>query len=537
MLNFSERLHGILSAPNHADIHRITRGLEKESLRVAPEGTLATSPHPKALGSALTHPRITTDYSEALLEFITPPTESTSELIETLDDLHSLTYTTIENESLWVNSMPCVLMSDSTIPVAQYGTSNSGKMKTVYRLGLGERYGRSMQTISGIHFNFSVSETLWTFLREQDQSTLSLQQYKTQGYFKLIRNFRRYFWLLLYLFGASPAVCKSFLRDKPHTLLPFGEDTHTLHSPYGTSLRMGNLGYQSDAQQSLKISYNCLDTYIDTLCQAISQPHQAYQDIGIKNKEGQYHQLNEGLLQIENEFYSVIRPKRSAESGQTALNALEQGGVEYIEVRCLDLNPFLPLGINESQIQFLDLFLLFCLLEESPLSDNKEHEELQINQHRMVYEGRKPDLKLFFYGKERTARDWGKAIIGSLTPLAELMDNLNGSTDYQRSLNDQALKLENSELTPSARILSELREQQISFYRLAMNAAQNTRQHFKGRSLNAEKQAMYKEMSQQSLDDQNTIEKNDTLTFEDFLKQYYAQYRCTGASIAESQNC
>ena len=522
----SERLQALKASANLAGLADITRGLEKESLRTSATGTLATSPHPQTLGSALTHPRITTDYSEALLEFITPPSRSISELISTLTDLHCLTYQHIGDERLWVNSMPCVIGQGADIPIAQYGSSNSGRMKSIYRLGLGHRYGRAMQTIAGTHFNFSVSDTLWHFLQQQDKSPLSIKDYKTAGYFRLIRNFRRYFWLLLYLFGAAPAVCRSFVSNREHQLLPIADDHHSLHTPYATSLRMGNLGYQSSAQNSLVITYNCLNSYTETLCKAIIQPHPDYAAIGLLDQQGHYQQLNNSLLQIENEFYSVIRPKRTAASGQTALSALSSGGVEYIEVRCLDINPFDPIGVNEEQIRFLDTFLLFCLLEDSPPSDQQEYQQLQENQHRMVYQGRDPSLQLFHFGQERHARQWAAELFEQLKPIADLLDSHTGKGAYQGALKHEEQKLHNDQLTPSARIISALKEQDISFYRWARTGADANKTHFEKMPLKQEAITEYRAMSTRSWEKHRQMEANSAISFEEFLAQYYGQYHC-----------
>lgn len=523
----SKRLDQLRTAKNLAGLADLTRGVEKESLRVSSRATLSKAPHPQALGAALTHPHITTDFSEALLEFITPPEKNVNNIISKLDDLHTFTYQHIGDESLWVNSMPCTLNNDADIPIAQYGDSNSGRMKSIYRLGLGHRYGRSMQTIAGIHFNFSVSDDLWAFLHETDASNLPLVSYKTDGYLKLIRNFRRNFWLLLYLFGAAPAVCSSFIKGREHTLKPVKpDDSRTLHTPYATSLRMGDLGYQSSAQESLKPSYNNIDDYIKTLCDAITQQHADYSAIGIKDQSGNYQQLNDCLLQIENEFYSVIRPKRTAKSGQTALSALANGGIEYIEVRCLDLNPFENIGISKQQIQFLDIFLLFCLLEDSPLSDENENQNILQNQKRMVYEGRKPGLKLHDFDNERSAAQWSQQIMEKLQPIAELIDTQNNSKDYQNALKAEQKKLNDSTLTPSAKIIEQLGHDNISFYHLAMGQSQENREYFKNRKLSASTAADFTQIATESRVKQKDIEADTSMSFEKYLENYYKQYIC-----------
>lgn len=516
----------------------ILRGLEKESLRVSSEGVLAQTPHGKDLGSALCHPRITTDYSESLLEFITEPHSSVSALLQQLDDTHRYTYSRIGNETLWTSSMPCALGNDDDIPVAHYGTSNVGRMKTVYRLGLGHRYGRSMQTIAGIHYNFSLPDELWQTLHQAENSSLSLQDFKTERYFSLIRNFRRYYWLLIYLFGAAPAVCRSFVKGREHQLEPFEGDDHTLHTPYATSLRMGDLGYQSDAQKELLVCYNQLDNYLDTLCGAITRNHRNYEAIGVKGepnaKEQQetYRQLNSNLLQIENEFYSPIRPKRTAKAGETALGALQRGGVEYIEVRCIDLNPFEPLGITPEQIHFMDSFLVHCLLADSPDSNADEHVRIGNNQHRIVYRGREPGLTLETASGERDMREWADELLNNIARSAQLLDASTSGNEHMQALSTQRDKLENAELTPSAQQLQAMRDGDKTFFRLSLEQAQAHRHSFNGGSLKADTEKDYLAMAEQSHLDQAAIEASDNISFEKYLSNYYEQYdscRCSKA--------
>ena len=528
MSNFSQQLSAFTAAGNTPLLAGIRRGLEKESLRITPNGELAQTPHPQALGSALTHPQITTDYSEALLEFITQPHDNIPGVLQELEDIHRYTYANIDCESLWVTSMPCMLGNDEDIPVARYGDSNAGHMKTVYRLGLGHRYGRKMQTIAGIHYNFSLPEALWQQLHQQAQSPLSLQDFKTERYFGLIRNFRRYFWLLIYLFGAAPAVCRSFVRDRDHNLEPFGDDNHSLHAPYGTSLRMGDLGYQSAAQEQLIVCYNSLDAYLRTLCEAITSSHPDYEGIGLKDAQGDYQQLNTSLLQIENEFYSTIRPKRTAQSGETALSALHRGGVEYIEVRCIDLNPYEPLGIDTEQIHLLESFMVYCLLKDSPETDPEEYRHIQENQKRIVYRGRDPELTLLNGDGEQPLGRWGSQILADVAAVAELLDSANDTDAYTQAVSAQRAKLKDPELTPSAQILRDMREQGSSFFRLGMGLAQAHRDSFNAKPLADEVRTQMETQARDSLTLQQTQEaqEQDAPSFDDYLAGYYAQYQC-----------
>jgi len=518
----------------NASLGGILRGVEKESLRVRPEGGLVQTEHPKALGAAMTHPHITTDYSEALLEFITQPFNSVGALLRQLDDIHRFTYSVLGEELLWPTSMPCALKGDDDIPVARYGRSNSGTMKRVYRLGLGHRYGRTMQTIAGVHYNFSLPDEFWRELQRQEDDRQSLQDFKTQRYFDLIRNFRRYSWLLIYLFGAAPAVCRSFVRGRKHSLVPFGEDQHSLYAPQATSLRMGDLGYQSDAQQQMVICYNDLPSYLSTLCSAITRPHPPYQAIGLKDAQGQYQQLNTSLLQIENEFYSSVRPKRTTERGETALRALQLRGVEYVEVRCVDLNPYEPLGISPEQIHFLDAFLLYCLLQRSPRTDDLESHNIQDNQARIVYFGRDPELHLRSGDGERPMRDWAEALMADIEPCAQLLDKAQASRQngqaYRRALGQQRDKLRDAQLTPSAQTLADMARQQQTFFAHAMSLAQQHKTAFAQRPPDSALKAQFEDLADRSFRAQADIEAADNQSFEDYLADYYRQYRDCGCA-------
>src|SRR5437763_11889100 len=367
----------------------IRRGIEKESLRVRPDGSLAQTLHPAALGSALTHPHITTDFSESQLELITGAQTSVEKCLEELTQIHQVVYKAIGEEILWCASMPCNLPADHLIPIGRYGTANVGRAKTVYRLGLGHRYGRRMQAISGIHYNFSLPGV------GDDQ------------YFGLIRNFRRQSWLLLYLFGASPAVCSSFIAGREHELTELTPGTH--YAPHATSLRMGRLGYQSDAQASLCVSYNNLRDYTASLYEALTVPYPPYEKIGLRTDDD-YRQLATSLLQIENEFYSTVRPKRRIRRGERPLHALRARGVEYVEVRLMDLDPFAPIGITAQTCRFLDVFLLYCLLTESPPDNPREIAEVRRNMQKVAVRGREPGLALERDGEEVRLADWAMEV-------------------------------------------------------------------------------------------------------------------------------
>lgn len=526
MFEIEKLPQSLFDKKNAALLTGIMRGAEREALRTNLEGKLALTPHPKSLGSALTHPQITTDFSESLLEFITPPTHRIGDLFKHLEAIQKYTLSQLKDEIIWTSSMPCGLGEDGDIPVAQYGSSNNGQMKTIYRVGLGNRYGRAMQTVSGVHYNFSLPNSFWAFLSNEENSLDTLQNYRDKGYFNLIRNFRRHYWLLIYLFGASPALCDSFISGKPHNL-EYLADGHTLHAPYGTSLRMGDLGYQSTAQESLYVCYNNKNSYIKTLCRAITTPHAEYEARGVRDDQGNYQQLNASLLQIENEFYSSVRPKRTARPGETALSALQNRGVEYMEVRCLDVDPYSPLGISTEQAHFVDTFLVYCALQTSPDTSEDEFSKILSNQKRVVNRGREPGLTLSHPELgDYSLQNWGTELLTAMKPVAEMLDNAHGSEYHQQALEAQHSKLENPDLTPSARILNTLKERQISYPALALELSIQHNNELLDAPLAADIQRRMAHMAEESLVEQADLERSSSESFDQFLADYYKQYVC-----------
>ncbi len=485
----------------------IRRGIEKESLRALPKGGLALTPHPRSLGSALTHPSITTDFSESQVELITAAHLSVDDCINELVKTHQFVYRALldqGDELLWVSSMPCGLPTDETIPLSRYGNSNVGRAKSVYRMGLGHRYGRRMQTISGIHYNWS------------------MPQVASDDYFALIRNFRRNAFLLLYLFGASPVLCPTFVEGRDHGLQRLGDCA--LYLPHATSLRMGRLGYQSDAQSTLSVSYNGLDGYAASLHDALNRPYPAYEQLGIRNPGGEYNQLSTSLLQIENEFYGTIRPKRTIHSGERPLHALRQRGVEYVEVRLMDLDPFEPVGINAQTMRFLDIFLLNCLQSPSPDDSPAEIADLKYNQHNTAARGREPGLQLKRNGQQVSLVSWGAEILAQCEPIAVALDKAHATSDYSQALSMAAARLADANLTPSARILATLNNaHQNDFVEFICHQSIQTRDQLLAKPWSPEQQTHFEALTQQSIADQRAIEVAETTDFETFRQAYMAQ--------------
>lgn len=511
----------------------IQRGVEKEGLRVLSDSSIAQTAHPLALGSALTHPSITTDYSEALLEFITPKLVGVEQTIDFLSDLHCFTLANIEEELIWPASMPSKLDGDKSIPIANYGSSNIGMMKHVYRQGLGVRYGRIMQSIAGIHYNFSLPDAFWAeyqsrLAKEQNNSDdtdkpeypMSLQDFKSAHYFSLIRNFRRYSWLLHYLFGASPVLDKSFLnRRRDHNLERFSDNTFGM--PYATSLRMSDLGYQNSAQEELHVSYASLDDYVTTLSDAIQQAYKPYQELGVK-KGDSYHQLNTNVLQIENEYYSDIRPKRVTCSGEKPIAALRERGVEYIEVRILDINPFLAEGLDAEQIRFLDAFLIYCLCSQCPGQSDTGCPEIKSNQRDVILRGRDPDLTVLKDNERVPFASAANELLDALLETANLLDSAHGGKLYADAIAAQRAKVEDSSLTPSGRIMDLVKDGQ-DFLDIAKEQATLHKQTFAQKKCDDEIVEKMRGFAEQSIAEQQQIEKADTISFAKYLAAYNGQ--------------
>ena len=500
-------------------VRGIRRGIEREGLRITPEGRLSQVAHPKVLGAALTHPNITTDYAESLIEFITPPSDSMETLLAQLGDIHRYTVQHLGEERLWPLSMPCFIGGEETIHLAQYGKSNLGRMKTLYREGLHHRYGSLMQVIAGVHYNFSMPDSFWSEWQDVRGVRCQCKRFISDGYMGLIRNVYRFGWLIPYLFGASPALCSSFLQGR-ETGLPFEKlGRGTLYLPYATSLRLSDLGYTNKAQAVLNINHDTLDNYLMSVRRALRTKSDEFSALGVK-VDGVYRQLNDNVLQLENELYAPIRPKRSPRDGERTLSALEHRGIEYIELRTLDLNPFSPLGVDIQQLRFLDLFLVWCLLKPSlPLSAD----EIVRNRHNLtlvVQEGRRPGLMLHDGHEALTLRQWGEQLFDELAQVAQLLDRAYGRVQYQVTLQAQREKLIDPTQTLSARLLDHLLKQDLDNGSYGRELAEKYRQQLRGEELMFWDGAYFADEAHASFAKQREIEAMDHQSFDGFLQAY-----------------
>lgn len=506
---------------SHGEVFKqLGRGIERETLRYHGHGVLASTPHAKGLGSPLTNKWITTDYSESLLEFITPVSHDIKTLVSQLNDIHHFSQAKIGEEKLWPLSMPCYVESDDAIQLAQYGSSNSGKMKTLYRQGLKHRYGSLMQIISGVHFNFSFPEALWDNLFGQ-QTEQERQESKSDAYFGLIRNYYRFGWMIPYFFGASPALCSSFVAGR-ESALPFENIDETLYLPKATSLRLSDLGYTNDAQSSLKIGFNSIEQYLEGLNKAIRTPSEEFAKIGVK-VDGEYRQLNSNVLQIENELYAPIRPKRVTERGEKPSEALERAGVEYIEVRSLDVNPYSPIGISEQQIRFLDLFLTWCLLTKSDSMDNCELECWRDNWNKVILEGRSLGLELQIgcEGEKLSLQAWAHRVFDELEQIAAVMDYQQGGEEYAKTCFALRHCIDNPEQTISGQLLN-LTKELGGLGKVGCQLGDEYYSQRMSHQYQAYSEKLMEEEATRSIKAQREIEQSDTMTFDEFLEDYFS---------------
>ncbi|NNK56191.1 MAG: glutamate--cysteine ligase [Desulfofustis sp.] len=503
----------------HLFLKETLHGVEKEGLRVDSTGTLSQKPHPQGLGSALTNSNITTDFSESQLELITPVYKDPETALQFLRDLHCFVYSHLDDELIWAGSMPCHIPDPARIPIARYGSSNVGRMKSVYRIGLKHRYGKLMQSIAGIHYNFSLSDQFWKAFQAILVNTDDLQLFRSASYFKMIRNFRRHSWLLLYLFGASPVLCESFLKDREHQLQRL--HGQTLYLPHATSLRMSDLGYSTRAQSSLDICFNHLSTYVDSLRKAIQTTYPSYEKIGIK-VNGRYRQLNDTILQIENEHYSDVRPKRVTGAGERPLHALRNRGVEYIEIRNTDVNPLLPLGIDLQQALFLDTFLISCLLMDEQVIGDAECRMVSDNTQKVITRGRKPGLMLSTPVGEHLLTDLGTSLLDQMLATGQLLDEVHATKAYSSAVEAQIEKLRDQALTPSAQVISALQESGADYTEWVLLKSQEHRETFGPMD---PKTQVYDILTRHALDSiktQRRLEESDTQDFDAFLKDFLA---------------
>lgn len=252
-------------------------------------------------------------------------------------------------------------------------------------------------------------------------------------------------------------------------------------------------------------------------------PDPDYERIGTR-VDGEWRQLNTHVLQIENEYYSFVRPKAVAHSGEKPTTALRRAGVEYVEIRALDLNPFQPLGLDGEQLLFLETLMLYCLLEDSPRVDPHERGRINRNQGLVARCGRDPSLHLT-RGDGRRVRltHWAEELFDALQGPASLLDEAHDSRCYRDNLAALRVRIESPRHTPSARVLAEMQEHEEEFVQFAMRVSVQHQQHFMSTPLPDDTRRRFAEAARQSLEEQKRLEESDQLPFEAYLEKYFRE--------------
>jgi len=495
-------------------------GLEKESLRVDKNGTISYKMHPEKFGASLTNRYITTDYSEALIEIVTPPCCSHKEVLNYLENIIAFIYKNLDQEYLWPASMPCIIAGDKSIPIAYYGTSNPARMKTTYRRGLGNRYGRVMQVISGIHYNYSFSDKFWEEYSLCINSKKNIQDFKSEQYFIISRNLLRNGWIVAYLFGCSPAVCKSYLSGKKTTMESF--DDYTYYEKYATSLRMGDIGYQNNKEEDMgvHIDYNSIEKYAKSLDEAIKTPSIEYEKIGV-HKDGYYKQINSNILQIENEYYSTVRPKPDPNSKKRPAAALLEGGVNYIELRSIDNNIFSNTGIELTQLYFIELLVIHSLFSDNSEISKKEYVDIKNNLTNIAHKGRDKETKIIKKNKTVNIENELSKILNEMKDIAKIMSSIKNDDNYEICIQQQKEKIHNKKLLPSNLVIDRMKSKKISFYEFCMQNIWEQKKYFSSLKTDNNIFEILKEEAKLSLDKKNILEKSNKENYEEYIKKYY----------------
>ncbi|ARC53477.1 glutamate--cysteine ligase [Candidatus Riesia pediculischaeffi] len=515
--DISEKLLLLKKFPNV--LFGLRRGIERETLRITPDGEISHSSHPRGLGKSLTHPWITTDFAESLLEFITPAHHDIKYILKFLRDLHRFTLKNLDDELIWPMSMPCFLRDESNINLARYGISNLAKFKMLYRVGLKNRYGSSMQVISGIHYNFSFSLNFWKLLLSSQDERNRLEKV-SDGYFRIIRNYYKFGWVIPYLFGASPCILRSFIKEDIFSMKCGKEDTYYL--PYATSLRLSDIGYTGKCQNKIEIEINGLQDYIRSIKKALNKPHPKFVNLGLKDKLGKPLQLNTNVLQIEDELYSTIRPKRSIVPGESYIDSILEKGIEYLEIRSLDINPFTAIGIHEKQIFFLDLFLIWCALAESPFMNTKDLYLCKNNWKEVVLHGRKPGHRILVNNISTSIKEIGNDLFDEFTKIADVLTHVFCSKKYKVVCNELRLMFDNPELTYSGKMMNLMVNDGMLKY--GLDLARMYQKELKKEHFEIISDRDFEKMRKFSIRRQKEIEESDQISFERYLKNKMKQY-------------
>ena len=395
-------------------------GIEREGLRVTDQGKLALTPHPPIFGDKLENPYITTDFSESQVEIVTPVFHSVRETYENLEALTNIVISEIEenNEYFWPQSMPCDIPDDSVIPIAIY-EGEAGKQARSYREKLMAKYGGKRQLISGIHFNFSFGDDFIETLWKESKSNATLKDFKDKLYLKVLRNYLRYRWLIIYLMGCTPALHDSYLRECLTDMDDVGKNTFLTETLI--SSRNGSCsGYKNIID--IYPNYSSMSEFFESINEFI----------------------NRGDISEVKELYAQIRLK--PKNLKDIMESLEKDGIQYLEIRTIDLNVFDKCGIAEIDLEFLNVFMLFLLLEGEENFETWQQEAL-LNEKFVAEHGLNPELELLDHQHWTLKTAWAEDV---LEKIAEINDYLE--LGQGKCINVMSGRVKNPDTTYAHRI-------------------------------------------------------------------------------------
>ncbi|MFW2488953.1 bifunctional glutamate--cysteine ligase GshA/glutathione synthetase GshB [Clostridium chromiireducens] len=411
-------------------------GIERESLRVNDKGELSLISHPSVFGDKIENGYITTDFAESQIEVITPPFKNIEETYNFTNALYDIVAMEIGDEYLWPQSMPGIVPDDDKIRIAEYGENNKGKQARLYRQSLIEKYGGKKQLICGIHYNFSFSDDMITklfnnkkhihFLGDLGCSNqdVDYKEFKNKIYLRVTRNYLRYRWLLIYLLGASGVVDKSYIKTCVNSSKEIAQDSFSNEG--ALSYRNSECGYKNKID--LFPNYNSVDEYINSLKGFI----------------------NDKLIDSYKELYSCVRLK--PKNVDKFFDSLKNDGIQYLEYRSIDINPFEKGGISLNDLYFLQLFNLFLLInDESDYA--KWQEEGNENQNIISKFGQK-ELMLKKDGQLITKEAFGLEILNKIKCINEELN-----LDKEEIINNMIEKIKDHKLTYAYKIEEKVKEE------------------------------------------------------------------------------
>ena len=399
-------------------------GIEREGLRVDFTGKLSEKNHPIVFGDKIYNPYITTDFSESQLELITPTFSNIEETYKFLNALYDIVAMEINDEYLWPQSMPCIIPEDKDIPIAKFCGCEEGRVAREYREELFLKYGGKRQLISGIHYNFSFNENIIKKLYKNSHKLQDYKDFKDNIYLKVTRDYLRYRWLLIYILGCTGVVHESYQEECVKQLEEISKDSFSNEG--ALSYRNSECGYKNKID--LFPNYNSVKDYVDSI-----------------NKF-----IDEDFIDNHKELYAPIRLK--AKDPKYLLDSLINDGINYLEYRSIDINPFEKGGIALSDLHFINLFNLFLLIEDESDYENWQQEAL-INQNIIATHGQN-NVELIKDGKSISKVEWGLEIINKIKVINDEL-----KLEYEEIIEYIRKRVENYKETYTYKIIEKVREE------------------------------------------------------------------------------